>query len=77
MSALLVDLLRESSPSGGKSSLDVDRLRAAIVAELRRARIVLSEEAVSSIADVALEEAVRLSLDWLGEGDYRHVAIAG
>ncbi|MEO8620822.1 MAG: hypothetical protein ABI625_07140 [bacterium] len=71
MSAVSIDLRPEPSPRDGKPSMDVERLRATIVAELRRARVVLSDEVVATIADAALEEAVRLSLDWLGEGDYR------
>lgn len=44
---------------------EVERLHARIAAELRNAGVRLPDAVVASIADVVLDDAIRLSLAWL------------
>jgi hypothetical protein len=52
-------------PTSDGMADEVDRLHARITAELRNAGVRLPDAVVASIADVVLDDAIRLSLAWL------------
>jgi hypothetical protein len=68
MAAFSVDTVSGFPASEVTLSLELDRLRATIVAELARAGVVLPDAALTPIVDVVLEDAIRLALAWLEEG---------
>jgi hypothetical protein len=51
--------------SSGEMADEVERLHARIATELRNAGVHLPDAVVASIADVVLDDAIRLSLAWL------------
>ncbi len=49
----------------GRMSLEVELVRTNLVAKLRMAGVVLPDEVTRDIVDSALDDAIRLALDWV------------